>query len=137
MAFTYAVITGVADPATGGNMATDTSLFDLWYVSEQASDDNNWTETLAKANPEGVTIVDDHGTPVSWLHLRRPVFHVGELLILNESGREVTYPGRKPSKWFVDVAEYDDLDAALARANEIRDAEMERMLQSMTKGDDQ
>lgn len=49
--------------------------------------------------------------------LRRPVFNVGEVLLLNPDGREVPYPGRKPAKWRVTIEEFDDVDAALARAN--------------------
>lgn len=49
-------------------------------------------------------------------HARYPVFHVGEILILDESGREFGYPGRKPSKWFIETEEFDDLDDAIRRS---------------------
>lgn len=50
---------------------------------------------------------------------KREVFQVGEVLILNDYGREIPYPGRKPSKWFVDYELYDDLDVALERARDV------------------
>lgn len=49
------------------------------------------------------------------------VFHVGEILILNDGGREVCYPGRKPSKWHVRVEEFTNLDQAIQRANKVFD----------------
>jgi len=53
------------------------------------------------------------------LSLRMPVFHVGEILILDHTGREVGYPGRKPSKWDVEIDEYDDVLTAVLRSKEV------------------
>lgn len=53
------------------------------------------------------------------LGLRCPVFTVGEILILDASGREVGGRGRKPSKWDVEVEYFDDLGAAVRRAREV------------------
>lgn len=50
---------------------------------------------------------------------RSQVFILGELLILNESGREPFGHGRKPSKWNIDIELFDDLDAAIARAEAV------------------
>ena len=50
------------------------------------------------------------------LDLRVPVFYVGELLVLDGSGREVCGKGRKPSKWGVRCDEFDSIDEAVARA---------------------
>lgn len=58
--------------------------------------------------------------PLVALELLRPVFHVGEILILDSShGREVDYPGRKPSKWGVETEEFEDLDDAVRRGHEV------------------
>lgn len=137
MAFTYAVVTSVADPATGGNMAGASDLFGLWYVAEPMDESNNYTERLSKVDVDGMRFHDDHGAPLRLWDLRMPAFHVGEILILDEpGGREVGYPGRKPSKWFVEVAEYADLDTAVTRAREVLDAETKRYLSEQTiKGD--
>jgi hypothetical protein len=44
----------------------------------------------------------------------------GELLVLNEWGRETFGEGRKPSKWSVEVFETKDYDAALALSELIK-----------------
>lgn len=54
------------------------------------------------------------------LHIRYPVFSVGELLVLDDrSGREVGYPGRKPSKWNVTVEMFTDIEEAVQRARDV------------------
>lgn len=63
-------------------------------------------------------------------HARLPVFHVGEILILDESGREVGYPGRKPTKWYIETESFDDLADAIERAQAAQD----EWLQSFGKG---
>lgn len=56
---------------------------------------------------------------------RVPVFILGEVLLLDENGREMFGKGRKPSKWDVDCQEFDSIDQALACATGIRDREVE------------
>lgn len=51
--------------------------------------------------------------------LRTPVFHVGEILIVDRDGREVSYPGRKSSKWDVTSEFFDDCQAAVVRSQEV------------------
>lgn len=41
-------------------------------------------------------------------------FEKGELLVLNDYGREPLGEGRKPGKWAVDTAEFSSLEEALA-----------------------
>ncbi len=48
-----------------------------------------------------------------------PVFFVGEILILDEDGREPGYPGRKPSKWAVKIECYDQVEEAVKRVNQV------------------
>jgi len=51
-----------------------------------------------------------------------PVFEEGEIIICDtDNGREICYPGRKPSKWGVDFEIFDNLDDAVKRAREIID----------------
>jgi hypothetical protein len=49
------------------------------------------------------------------LNLFRPVFLLGEILLLGADGREVAPPGRMPSKWDVDCEEFGTLAEAVAR----------------------
>lgn len=58
--------------------------------------------------------------PAALLSLRAPVFTLGEILLLDEDGREVDGPGRKPSKWGVSIQEFETLDDAVARSQEVR-----------------
>lgn len=56
------------------------------------------------------------------VHVKVPVFHVGELLIVDSIyKREVAYPGRKASKWPVkyEIFPIDQLFKAIARAREV------------------
>lgn len=46
---------------------------------------------------------------------RMPVFAVGEILILDDDGREIAGHGRKPSKWAVTCEEFDTIEEALTR----------------------
>ena len=46
-------------------------------------------------------------------------FEEGEIIICDDSGREVCYPGRKPSKWDVEYEIFDNLDNAVERAREL------------------
>lgn len=49
-----------------------------------------------------------------------PVFHVGEIVICDTAyGREVCYPGRKPSKWFIEYEIFTNLSKAVERAHKL------------------
>lgn len=50
---------------------------------------------------------------------RTEVFALGEIVILNESGREIGGRGRKPSKWHINYELFDAVDAAVARSAEV------------------
>jgi len=81
---------------------------DIYRVVEERRAENEYVETV-------VPVPFEVG-----IELREPVFNVGEILILDESGREVGYPGRKPSKWLVTCELFgDDLDAAIKRSKEV------------------
>lgn len=104
-AYEFAV---VVDVPTGdritGNLAT---ALDIYRVVEERRAENEYVETV-------VPVPIEVG-----LGLREPVFNVGEILILDRSGREVGYPGRKPSKWDVRCEFFDDLDLAVKRSKEV------------------
>lgn len=64
------------------------------------------------ASPENVRALP----PLQQLALRTPVFHRGEVLIVDADGREVCGHGRKPSKWGVTTETFATIDEAVARA---------------------
>lgn len=48
-----------------------------------------------------------------------PVFTLGEIIIVDDSEREIGGIRRKASKWFVEYELFDNLDEAVAKANEV------------------
>ena len=95
---TYGVITRVCEPESGGNMAT--VVPDLWRAS---------ADPLAPLTRFGMEAIN-------W---RVPVFHIGEILILNDDGREVCGHGRKPNTWDVTCENFHDIEDAIVRAKEV------------------
>ena len=51
--------------------------------------------------------------------IRKPAFEKGEILIVDEHGREVGPFGRKPWKWQVRYREFDDLEEAVKYAHKL------------------
>ena len=95
-----------------------------WVVITRADEDHDGNlcdEFVTPANPREVnpdSLVDGK------LHVRRPVFYVGELLLLDEYGREIGYPGRKPGRWDISYETFpcDRWEDAARRASEVTDA---------------
>lgn len=83
-----------------GNLATAMDLY-------QVTDDDVVPPVVVRVNP------------LATLSLRIPVFHVGEVIIANEDGREIPHPQRKPSKWDVETETFTNLNDALDRARPI------------------
>ena len=54
-----------------------------------------------------------------YVEAKLPVFHLSEILILDQSGREVTGMKRKPSKWSVEFKEFNTLDEAIEYSKEL------------------
>ena len=105
---TFCVITGVPTLPDDRNCADS-----FIYVKTDTKDSDEPQYFL-----ECYHDVDDAQMEIS-VECKVPVFQVGEVLILNDYGREIPYPGRKPSKWYVDYEMYDDLDAALERSRDV------------------
>lgn len=112
---------GVITRAPEGDPDNLASVFDLWRVVEDRSAANGWTERVEPVIEDGFRGL------ATLMQLREPVFRVGELLVLDSTGREVSYPGRKPDKWNVDCEIFTDLDRAVTRAREV-------FLESMREG---
>jgi hypothetical protein len=105
----YGVITKVPPLKDASNLAC--GLGQIVIQTEQPTYENDYTGSY-----------EDVGFPAA-LSLHVPVFHLGEVLIMDDdTGREIPYPGRKPSKWSVTCEEFDDVEAAVARAREVMDA---------------
>lgn len=106
LAPTFGVITKVPDPATGGNLAASPEVY---QETEGPSPSNDHYGRYEQMNILAI------------LHLRFPVFTLGEILILDgPGGREVSGLGRKPSKWSVTCEEFDNIFPAMHRAREVR-----------------
>lgn len=100
----FGVVTRVADPRHGGNMAEAITSVMIEVRRPMAPD---WRPVL-----QPVTEV----IGPSALALRVPVFRLGEILVMPDGGlseRELVPPYRKPSKWDVDVELFDDLTEAI------------------------
>lgn len=101
----FGVITEVPPLKDSGNLAV--SLGEVCIQTEQPTEANDWKGEY-----------EDLGFPAA-LAIQKRVFNVGEVLILNDNGREIPYPGRKPNKWSVTCEEFDTIEAAVERACEV------------------
>lgn len=98
---TIAVVTSVPDEPDMGNLA----LTQIWVQTEQPDKGNDYRGRYESA----LGLMGMAATS-----LRCEVFALGEILILDESGREVGGRGRKPAKWDVTVQECPTLEDAIA-----------------------
>lgn len=99
----YCVITEIRSVA--GNLAASV---DLHQITGSPNESNNYLGTYERVD-----------VMVQLVNFRHPVFQVGEILITNGEGREYGYPGRKPGKWDVTTEEFEDVAAAIARAEQV------------------
>lgn len=65
-------------------------------------------------------IGDALAAPQLEIYLLIPVFKVGELLVLDSNDRDQF--GRKPSKWFITYECFDNVEDAVRRVLEVRNA---------------
>jgi len=101
MKYEFYVITKVPDLLENGNMAHE-FMYDGWDFSNEYKMFCIGTSEIHK--PVGECKV--------------PVFEEGEIVICSIDGREVSYPGRKPSKWDVKYEVFNSLDDAVKRSQE-------------------
>lgn len=99
----FCVITSVPDPDKGevGNLATG---LDVFRVVRDFDGADEQVERIS---------------PLIALSLRTPVFSLGEIIVVNESGREIGGHGRKPSKWSISSEYFDNVEDAIERAKEL------------------
>lgn len=130
--YTFAVITKV--PEWDGTGESEGSLADDFIIPVKCNDPMVCGYKLCGKNvvwvQGGVTqaVYDDFikkrdETP-RWkaINIRTPVFTLGEILVLNECGREIGGHGRKPSKWWVEYEEFPTIEQAIKRAEEVMGA---------------
>lgn len=141
MSYTYCVITKVPNSWDGndGNLASasfahhDDKRFpdsDLYMVSHTYGGSD---ETKEEHLPRAVTWQEmDKVLPNDRYGFYIPVFTLGEICILDEpNGREVSGKQRAPRKWFVEVEEFDNIEDAVKRAQEVLKEESEDILKRM------
>lgn len=100
-----AVVTRVGAAEEGGNLAV---AMDLWQQDALPSR----MDPLGTWRPVEVMVQ---------LAMRTRVFIPGEILILDDGGREVAGRGRAPGKWDVTLEYVDSLEAAAERAAKVLD----------------
>ena len=111
-----AVVTKVPDPnESGGNLAL--GGLDLRWVTGKGDDHLDETTDFVSALTD--MFGDAQRAAGFVFNLRAPVFSLGEVLILDERGREVGYPGRKPDKWLVEVVTVSSLEEARDLAEKV------------------
>ena len=59
--------------------------------------------------------------PTKFLHVKLPVFELGEIIVVDECDREVGGEKRKPSKWLVEYKEFklEDIEKAIRLAKKL------------------
>ena len=100
-----AVVTRVGPAEEGGNLAV---AMDLWQENTPPN----------RYDPIGTW---RSAPAMLQLSLRTRVFIPGEILVLDDGGRELGARGRAPGKWDVSIEYCDTLEAAVARAAEVMD----------------
>ena len=105
-AYTYCVITDPGD--------ADTGCYDDFAIPANGLKSIRGEKIYT--TQFGPQALEDENVLHAMIQLRLPVFAFAELLVLGESGREVTGGGRKPAKWFIGYEEYERFEDALDRA---------------------
>ena len=100
---TFGVITDVSKRY--GNMAS--AAGQVFVKTKDGNADNSWVDEY-----EYVSFTEA-------MELYTQVFWKGEILVLDESGREIGGVGRKPSKWFVTCEHFNNIEDAIRRSREV------------------
>ena len=100
MSYTFAVITKVPKVREGNEY--DQILVEGW------DEDNE--EVIYHLPKEDV---EYRAADTKYVNAKLPVFQLGEILILDNNGREVNGVGRKPSKWSVEYKTFNNIDEAV------------------------
>lgn len=109
--FEFCVITKVPGPGEWGNLA---SLVEVYVEDEAPSAENNFQGVCKQLHE-----VDRNLAMFALLKMRVPVFDLGEIIVLDRSGREIGARGRKPAKWLISFETFNKIEDAAARALEV------------------
>lgn len=105
-------------------------------VVEVPDFEQNWSDAEGIVDPEGivnVSLASDPETSSDFrVRVRVEVWEVGELLILDESEREVSGRCRKPYKWGVGLKVFDRIEDAIACAVHVTDESFNTFLHEQT-----
>lgn len=104
----FAVITDVPAPEDSGNLALPFCVL----IEDEAPDESNGYKGVYRKIGELIGIE-------GYLRLRTQVFTLGEVLLVNDDGREIVGHGRKPNKWSVGFETFDDASKAVERSLEV------------------
>jgi len=108
--YTFGVITKVPKHAEEGNK------YDDLLVRDRKTEEDVMTMANACGYKAYRFYDDEENDSISRedvIHVCLPVFSLGEILILDNCGREIAGRGRKPSKWSVTCEEFNNLDEAI------------------------
>lgn len=110
MSYTIAVVTRIPEPDDHGNMAVPDCL--PLYKEQR---------TPSGAQDFNAPLVEDFqmGGALLLGGYRSPVFRLGEILILDASGREPHGRGRKPSKWDITITHADTIADAVMLSRDV------------------
>ncbi len=105
-AFEFAVVTKIPDPGSDDSNLRS-GMTDIFVkVGVEVREHPRYERSVVKLLPDVVGAGES-------LNYMLETFHVGEILIVDQYGREVGFPGRKPGKWGVTCEHFTDLDAAV------------------------
>ncbi len=99
------VITKIPEPPDLGNLTTP--LDGVWLQVGEANEGNDFKGEFE---------------PLVLISMRKQAFYLGEILVCDEDGREVSGRERKPDKWAVEVAWFplNKMTDAVNRAIKVR-----------------
>lgn len=103
--YTYLVITKVPLEDENGNFNPGNLYNPILYTERT---DGKWEMNPKKMKGKKIKNCD--------CGVSTPNFDIGEILIVDESGREITGKMRKPSKWYVETECFDSLEKAITRS---------------------
>lgn len=81
-------------------------------IPDPKTDDGNLASAIVFGLPRELTAA-------CLIHGRVEVFAKGEILILNEDGREICGHMRKPGKWDVETEHFETIEEAIKRSIEV------------------
>ena len=114
--YTFGVITKVPKNVEDGNK------YDDLLVRDRKKEEDNMSIANACGYRAYRFYDDEENDGISRediIDVTLPVFFLGEILILDNCGREIAGRGRKPSKWSVTCEEFNDMDEAIECAQKI------------------